>query len=285
MRQLAFVAQAFRPAPRAPEPPSPELRAPEPYTPSSMRALYNSPRLAAGYAHGRPPLHAPILNEIADRLRAIGGHLQALDVGCGAGASTAALAAHAERTTGLDPATAMIERARAVTPRVRFVVGEAERLPFTDSSFDLIAAAGSINYSNVPSFLAEAARVLTRRGALVVYDFSQGTGANAALDAWNVEFRREYAEAGGYHLDVARLPFERSGLRLDFFHHFDLGIPMAADAYLEYAMSETRVELAISRGIPESEIRARLRRSLEPVFRGSSCDVSFRAYVADIRPI
>jgi SAM-dependent methyltransferase len=248
-----------------------------------MRALYNSPRLADGYAYGRPPLHAPILNEISDRLRAIGTHVRALDVGCGAGASTAALAAYADRTTGLDPATAMIDRARSMTPRVRFVVGEAERLPFADSSFDLIAAAGSVNYSNVPSFLTETARVLTRRGALVIYDFSQGAGADASLDAWNLEFRREYAEAGGYHLDVARLPFEAAGLRLDLFHQFDLRIPMAADAYLEYAMSETRVELAISRGIPELDIRERLRRSLEPVFRNAPRDVSFRAYVADVR--
>ena len=250
-----------------------------------MRALYNSPRLAAGYAHGRPPLHAPILSAIADRLHAIGAHVRGLDIGCGAGASTAALAAYADRTIGLDPAAAMIERARTVTPRARFVVGEAERLPFGESAFDLIAAAGSVNYSNVPLFLAEAARVLTRRGALIVYDFSQGTGANASLDAWTGEFRREFADAGGYHLDVAQLPFDRSGLRLDFFRQFELRIPMADDAYLEYAMSETRVELAIAGGIPESSIRARLRRSLEPVFRGSSLDVCFRAYVADVRPI
>jgi ubiquinone/menaquinone biosynthesis C-methylase UbiE len=45
-----------------------------------------------------------------------------------------------------------------------FVTGSAEGLPFAVRSFDLVAAAGSLNYADLPSALAEVARVLTREG-------------------------------------------------------------------------------------------------------------------------
>ena len=62
-----------------------------------MKSVYDSERLAAGYAFDRPPVHEQILRSArltrhADR---------ALDVGCGAGLSTAALAPLARQAVGL----------------------------------------------------------------------------------------------------------------------------------------------------------------------------------------
>ena len=68
-----------------------------------MTSVYDSERLAAAYAFDRPPIHDKILRAArldrqADR---------ALDIGCGAGLSTAALAPLAEAGsrpgTGLRP--------------------------------------------------------------------------------------------------------------------------------------------------------------------------------------
>jgi SAM-dependent methyltransferase len=103
-----------------------------------MTSVYDSERLAAAYASDRPPIHEQILRTVrltrqADR---------ALDVGCGAGLSTAVLAPLARQVTGLEPIPTMLRHRRTVAPRARFVIGEAERLPFAAGSFDLVAAQG-----------------------------------------------------------------------------------------------------------------------------------------------
>jgi SAM-dependent methyltransferase len=71
------------------------------------------------------------------------------------------------RVTGLDISEAMIERAKAKLPaelsgRVEFLVGDAERLPFTDGSLEPVAQI------SVPVFFDEVARVLAPRGYVVV---------------------------------------------------------------------------------------------------------------------
>jgi predicted TPR repeat methyltransferase len=64
-----------------------------------MTSVYDSERLAAGYAFDRPPIHEQILRSARLARQAD----QALDVGCGAGLSTAALAPVARQVTGLEP--------------------------------------------------------------------------------------------------------------------------------------------------------------------------------------
>ena len=122
-----------------------------------MTSVYDSERLAAAYAFDRPPVHEQILRSARLARQAD----QALDVGCGAGLSTAALAPLARRVIGLEPIPAMLAYRRTVAPHASFVIGRAERLPFAAGSFDLVTAAGSLNYADVQSALAEIARVLT----------------------------------------------------------------------------------------------------------------------------
>jgi ubiquinone/menaquinone biosynthesis C-methylase UbiE len=71
---------------------------------------------------------------------------QVLDVGCGPGRSLAALAARAGRgrVVGLDPSPLMADVARrrnrlaASSGRIEVTVGEIERLPFPDGTFDRV---------------------------------------------------------------------------------------------------------------------------------------------------
>src|SRR5690348_8393986 len=133
---------------------------------------YLSARLADAYAFHRPPLHAAIWTRIAAASSIEDKVASALDIGCGAGASTAALAAYAHAVTGLDPSDAMLIRARKALPDVSFVQGRADALPFDDGAYSLVAAAGSLNYANPAAALAEISRVLRPLGRFVAYDFS-----------------------------------------------------------------------------------------------------------------
>ena len=80
-------------------------------------SIYNSPRLAAGYAYDRPAIHERIIDAAREHLPITNRLGRALDVGCGAGLSTAALESLAETVIGLEPVHAMLAHSRVVAPR------------------------------------------------------------------------------------------------------------------------------------------------------------------------
>jgi SAM-dependent methyltransferase len=239
---------------------------------------YGSARLAAGYAFDRPPVHERILR--AARLNGPVG--RALDVGCGAGRSTAALAPYARRVVGLEPVPAMLAHRRTVAPDASFVVGAAERLPFAGGTFELVTAAGSLNYTDLPPALAEISRVLTGDGRFVLYDFS--SGRSAALADWFAAFERRFPWSPGWRpLDARTLPLPEAGLLLLDHVDVETHLPMSLDAYLRYVLSESNVDGAIGRGdCDAAEAEAWCRRTLAPVFAYGDVDVVFPGYVGTI---
>jgi SAM-dependent methyltransferase len=251
-------------------------------------SLYNSARLAAGYARSRPPVHARIMDAVRRRFAELGIEPArlALDLGCGAGLSTAALEPLAARAVGLEPSLPMLAHHSEVAPHAAFVAGRAEELPFRDGVFDLLAAAGSLNYTNLALVLPEAARVLGEDGAFIIYDFSAGRRLvdDPRLDRWFASFERRYPFPPGYAMDVTELPFTDAGLRLVRHEEFQVSVPMTGEAYEAYVMSETNVERAVADGAPEGEIAAWCRQTLGEIFERGARDVLFDAYVAYVRP-
>ncbi len=96
-----------------------------------------------------------------------------LDVGCGDGALAADLARRGATVTGLDPDPTMIAAARnrveAGGMQLRFVEGNAERLPFEDATFDCVVAVAMLCFvEHAERAVAEMARVLKPGGRLVI---------------------------------------------------------------------------------------------------------------------
>ncbi|TDE55823.1 SAM-dependent methyltransferase [Nonomuraea mesophila] len=249
-----------------------------------MPSVYDSERLAASYAFDRPPVHQRIL-ESARLERPL---RRALDVGCGAGVSTAALAPLAHQVIGLEPVPAMLAHRRSVAPSARFVIGAAERLPFAAESFDLVAAAGSLNYTDLAAALAEVARVLTPDGICLVYDFSKGRSAltGDALAAWFESFEQRFPSPPGWRpTAVHDAPLAGTGLSLLDHTDLDIPVPMTLDDYLRYVLGEVGVDSAIARGNDSAE-RARewCRRTLAEVFKDGEVTVVFHGCLTTLVP-
>jgi SAM-dependent methyltransferase len=247
-------------------------------------SIYDSARLARGYAFDRPPVHPLVARMIAEHLGITAPTGRALDVGCGAGRSTEALGPLAASAVGLEPVRAMLAHRHDVAPAATFVVGRAEALPFKGGAFGLLTAAGSLNYADLSRFLPDAARVLAPGGVLVVYDFSAGRRfrEDDALDRWFAAFERRWPFPPEYDLDVRTVDLARHGLRLANYHEYEVALPIGLEAYLRYVLSETNVEQAIVDGVPAEEIRDRCRRGLEPLFGAGTREVLFTGYVAYI---
>jgi SAM-dependent methyltransferase len=247
-----------------------------------VTSVYNSERLAAAYAYDRPPVHRQILRSARLDRRA---H-RALDVGCGAGLSTAALASLAQHVTGLEPVRAMLAYCRSVAPQARFVIGMAEQLPFEAGLFDLVTAAGSLNYADLPPALAEVARVLTPGGRFLLYDFSEGRRSpdGDALADWFAAFEQRFPWPAGWRpLDPRELPLAPSGLRLLDYTGIELRLPTSFDAYLRHTVSGINVDYAITRGTYSAEqARDWCHATLAPVFAAGDLTIVIPGYLATL---
>jgi ubiquinone/menaquinone biosynthesis C-methylase UbiE len=116
--------------------------------------------------------------ELAQALvaRAVPSVGQALDIGCGAGHLSFALAPHLARMVALDPSpgmlTALSQAAAARDlPQIEPRQASAESLPFGDGSFDLVCTRYSAHHwSRLEEAVREAARVLAPGGHALVID-------------------------------------------------------------------------------------------------------------------
>jgi ubiquinone/menaquinone biosynthesis C-methylase UbiE len=109
------------------------------------------------------------------RERSPGGKARILDLGCGPGLLARDLSNLAYEGTGVDAAPGMIEmcRKRYLAEKWaapwNFELADVENLPFTDNSFDVVTAAGVIEYlRDDEKMLSEAKRVLTPKGILIL---------------------------------------------------------------------------------------------------------------------
>jgi len=244
--------------------------------------------MGAGYATSRPPVHARVVGQAYGEMGRTEPFRRALDVGCGAGISTRALAGFAASCIGLEPARGMLRWASTVAPGAVFVTGTAEALPLRDRSVDLITAAGSLNYANLDLFFPEAARVLRPDGVLLVYDFSAGRnfGDDAGLDDWFSAFSQRYPppahEARALSPEI--LAGMGSGFGMRSHRQFEIALAVAPGFYLDYVLTETNVAAATRRGVPHAEIRSWCAETLAPVWKGREREVLFRGYYACMTP-
>ncbi|TMS00618.1 class I SAM-dependent methyltransferase [Nonomuraea basaltis] len=101
-----------------------------------------------------------------------------LDVGCGTGYLSRILSPVVTpngQVTGIDPAPAMIDYATAHAPaNCAYVVGEGQRLPFPDDSFDLVVSSLAVHHMPAdarPEAMRQMFRVLRPGGRLLIAEF------------------------------------------------------------------------------------------------------------------
>jgi len=123
---------------------------------------YNSTRQADPYITDRL-LH--FLQPIRE------GHY--LDIGCGTGNYTIALADKGLKFTGVDPSPKMLAEASSRTQQIHWLIGIAEKIPTEDMVFDGIIATLTIHHwTNLRQAFAELNTVLKDNGKIILFTSS-----------------------------------------------------------------------------------------------------------------
>jgi ubiquinone/menaquinone biosynthesis C-methylase UbiE len=95
-----------------------------------------------------------------------------LDVGTGSGIFAEGFSRLGLDVTGIDGSAEMIAVARSFVPGGRFMLGEAEKLPFADGSFDLVFLGHLLHETDRPlGALVEARRVTRLRAAVLEWRY------------------------------------------------------------------------------------------------------------------
>jgi len=194
---------------------------------------------------------------------------QVLDIGCGPGLDTIALATlvgKKGRVEGIDYDPAMVEEATSLTDsnnqshKVHHQVASATDLPFADNHFDAVRSERLLMHLTEPECaLAEAVRVTKPNGRVVVVDTDWGslsthTGADN-IERRLVQFLAESFLANGYSGRRLRGLFAGQALRevrieTDTIHTADLNL------WQLMTQANRVAEVALERGIlTDSEIQ------------------------------
>jgi SAM-dependent methyltransferase len=247
-----------------------------------LDGLYGEDWVADGYVTSRPSVHAHILDRV-EPLRSVDQIELALDVGCGVGLSTVALmrCGIGSRVLGVDRSPAMIQRATRHVEGASFLLAAAENLPMRSGTVGLMTAAGSVNYTDIPTFFAEAMRVLSPDGFLVVYDF--GTGRSSAqcpeLASWYSEMLRRWPKPTQGVQEVGEVTFKSVPMHLVSYEKFTVSVYFEVNGYLDYLMTESNIGAAASSGTERAEIRSWCDEGLRKFFQEPLC-VGFESYYA-----
>ncbi len=130
---------------------------------------------------------APLARRTIELL-GLAGDERVLDVGCGPGALTAALAdaVGAERVAAVDPSPGFAAACADRIPGADVRVAGAEELPFRDGEFDLAVAQLVLHFvSDGPAAVGELRRVTRRGGRLAATVWDQDGGMTMLRTFWD----------------------------------------------------------------------------------------------------
>jgi ubiquinone/menaquinone biosynthesis C-methylase UbiE len=118
---------------------------------------YNATRRADPFLAGR----------ISESLR---GAESVLDLGCGTGNYTIAMARKGFTMTGVEPSALMLEKAKILTHKIQWINGLAERIPCRDKSFDGVFGTLTMHHwTDIGAAFIEIHRVLKPNGKAVFF--------------------------------------------------------------------------------------------------------------------
>lgn len=250
---------------------------------------FDHKRIAEGYAN-RPWLHQAVISRLKADCRTEQNFKNGLDVGCGAGLSTKALKLICDKVTGTDISDAMIQVCNELyrDSDYSFYMESAENTKIPAEPYDIVTAAGVINWVDKDLFLKNMAQVMAPDGLLVIYDFGI-TDRMVGSDAYTRWYQQEYL------VNFAKPPrkeniWTQEDVGENFLIEEQVTYEMPYDfdmwAFIDFMMIQSNVNVQIASGKKtEADVRQWMEDTLRPIFKEERQTLVFEGYSWYIRHI
>lgn len=243
---------------------------------------FDSKRIAEGYAK-RPWLHQFVMEQIKKDCEVKHEFKNGLDVGCGAGLSTKALKLLCDKVTGTDISEEMIAVCRELykDSAFSFYAAPAEETVKASEQYDIVTAAGVINWVDRERFLNNLQEVMAHGGLLIIYDF------------WITDKMVEYETYTEWYQKEYLLNFPKPLRKEDTWNQQDLGEDFVMKkqvthqmsyefdlkSFVDFMMIQSNVNAQIEEGKKtESEVREWMKQTLQPIFGENKRQLIFEGY-------
>ncbi|MBU0847634.1 phage portal protein, partial [Patescibacteria group bacterium] len=169
------------------------LASPRDTAPKALRKVTTPADWQDAYAEGVPHWAedmTPSLfaQEFIEEVRNSNIGRRILEIGCGNGRDSILFARAGFIVSAIDVASGAIDLARQnaadAEVQINFRVANAERLPFTDNSFDALFSLSVLHASNLSVSIPETARVLASRGLCLIYIYGDTTFADGKVEVY-----------------------------------------------------------------------------------------------------
>ena len=240
-------------------------------------------RIAEGYKK-RPFLHRQVIErfqkDVTSQIFSNG-----LDIGCGAGLSSKALKMICQHVTGTDISKEMTAVAREVCPNTGeydFFVSSAEELPEFDKKFDIVTAAGVVQWVDKDLFLQKMNNVMSDHGYLLIYDFwisDKMKDCSAYTTWWHDDYLREFPrpprnDSVWTKDDTAQYSF----LLKDQIQH-EMEYEFDQDSFIEFMMIQSNVNARIEGDKNAVKtVHKWFEQTTAPLFHGEKRTIVFTGY-------
>ena len=185
---------------------------------------------AAAYLTSQVHATGADLERLAATFAATCGNATVLDMGCGAGHASFAVAPHAREVVAYDIAPQMLATVAAAAQErglasIRTRQGAAEALPFADASFNwAISRMSAHHWRDVPCALAEARRVLKPGGRLLFIDIAGIDDPLLDTHIQAIEVLRDGSHVRDYRADEWLTMLDQAGFEARIDERWRIGI-------------------------------------------------------------
>lgn len=243
---------------------------------------FDSKRIAKGYKT-RPFLHKQVIDRFIEEI----GSQQfknGLDVGCGAGLSAKALKLITCKVTGTDISPEMIEVARDFVEEdgFEFYTSKAEDVNIPEEKYDIVSAAGMVNWVDRNRFMTKMSEIIEDNGYLLIYDFWISDTMMQVphfTDWWHneylVKFPRPFRNEDVWNdSDVKPFGFQMiDQVTNEMYWEFDM------DSFIDFMMIQSNVNAKIEGGeLSVEDIKIWFEKTLSGIFERQIRTLVFKGY-------
>ncbi|MCM1252844.1 MAG: class I SAM-dependent methyltransferase [Clostridium sp.] len=243
---------------------------------------FDSRRIAEGYTK-RPWLHKQVMEQIKKDCGVTNSFQNGLDVGCGAGLSTKGLKLICEKVTGTDISPEMINVCNYLykDKTYHFYVAKAEETIIPEEKYDVMTAAGVINWVDREKFLHKASQIMKENGLMVIYDFwiTDGMRGNAEYTEW---YQKQYLQKfpkPPRKEDIWKQEDLSHGFVMEKQISYEMEYDFELDDFIAFMMIQSNVNVKIESGeLTEEDVRLWMKRTLRDIFAGRRQTLIFFGY-------